>query len=226
MLMQRRLRSLASACGISLVLAAVAAGSSGTFHAQARQPAATSRLRFDVSFIPQIHDGPITGRAFVMVTRSIDKVPEPRLQIGRTGIPFFGRDVERLEPEKIVTIDAGDLGTPLDSIADIPAADYFVQAVVVVYVQKNWATVGPKLVDKLFFYTGDVDTYYLNNSTRELEKWMKTTTSSHYEGFFMYGNNKPHCWSGPVSPAERLKEIAQFIQRKRPEGATTSWWAY
>jgi len=23
-----------------------------------------------------------------------------------------------------------------------------------------------------------------------------------------------------------LKEIAQFIQRKRPEGATTSWWAY
>jgi hypothetical protein len=55
---------------------------------------------------------------------------------------------------------------------------------------------------------------------------MKTTTNPHYEGFFMYGNNKPHCWTGPVSPAERLKEIAQFIQRKRPEGATTSWWAY
>jgi hypothetical protein len=29
-----------------------------------------------------------------------------------------------------------------------------------------------------------------------------------------------------VSPAERLKEIAQFVQRKRPEGATTSWWQY
>jgi len=71
-----------------------------------------------------------------------------------------------------------------------------------------------------------VDTYYLNNSTKELENWMKTTTNPHYEGFFMYGDNKPHCWSGPVSSAERLKEIAQFIQRKRPEGATTSWWAY
>ena len=34
------------------------------------------------------------------------------------------------------------------------------------YLQKNWSTVGPKLVDKLFFYTGDVDTYYLNNSTQ------------------------------------------------------------
>jgi hypothetical protein len=94
------------------------------------------------------------------------------------------------------------------------------------YLQRNWATVGPKLVDKLYFYTGDVDTYYLNNSTKELEKWMKTTTNPHYEGFFMYGNNKPHCWTGPVAPAERLKEIAQFIQRKRPEGATTSWWTY
>ena len=71
-----------------------------------------------------------------------------------------------------------------------------------------------------------MDTYYLNNSTKELENWMKTTTNPHYEGFFMYGNNKPHCWTGPVSPAERLKEIAQFIQRKRPEGATASWWTY
>ena len=94
------------------------------------------------------------------------------------------------------------------------------------YLEKNWSTVGPKLVDKLYFYTGDVDTYYLNNSTKELELWMKKTENPHYEGFFMYGNMKPHCWSGPVSPAERLKEMAQLIQRKRPEGAATPWWAY
>jgi Putative esterase len=556
---EKRSRTLTAGGLISLVIAAALAASPGTFHAQSRQPAASSRLRFDVSFVPQIHDGPITGRAFVMVTRSIDKVAEPRLQIGRTGAPFFGRDVERLQPEKIVSIDGTDLGTPIDSINDIPAGDYYVQAVVVVYsefrradghvlwmhddrwegqhwnrapgtlyseiqkvridpnttspvtviklvatkvlppvdvppdtsyvkrikfqspmltkfwgrpiylgavvllprdydretmsypvnyvqghfslaapygfdekndfskawlsdgfprmiavtfqhptpyfddsyavnsvnngpygdaimqelipeiekrfrvirepyarilsggstggweaaalqifhpdffggawsycpdpvtfmdvegvniyedenafyktydwrkvptansrmvngqlvmtsqqrnyfelvngthgrsgeqidiwsavfgpvgkdgyfeplfdkrtgvinrevaqywkehydllyhLQKNWSTVGPKLVDKLFFYTGDVDTYYLNNSTKELENWMKTTTNPHYEGFFMYGDNKPHCWSGPVSSAERLKEMAHFIQRKRPEGATTSWWTY
>ena len=68
-----------------------------------------------------------------MVTRTIDKQAEPRLQIGRTGVPFFGRDVERLQPEKIVSIDGSDLGTPLESINDIPAGDYYVQAVVVVY---------------------------------------------------------------------------------------------
>jgi hypothetical protein len=551
----QRFRSCVAAVAVSLVLAAVLVRSSGTPHAQARQ-AAAQPLRFDVSFIPQAHDSPITGRVFVMVTRTVDKVPEPRLQIGRTGVPFFGRDVEALAPEKVVSIGAGDLGTPLDSIAEIPAGEYFVQAMVVVYsefrradghvvwmhddqwegqrwnrspanlyssvakvhvdpsaggviklvadkvlppievpadtryvkrikfqspmltkfwgrpiylgavvllprdydretmsypvnyvqghfstappygfdeanefskawlsdgfprmlavtfqhptpyfddsyavnsvnngpygdaimgelipevekrfrvirepyarilsggstggweaaalqifhpdffggawaycpdpvtftdveginiyedenafykvydwrkvptansrmvngqlvmtsqqrnyfelvngtrgrsgeqidiwsavfgplgkdgyfeplfdkrtgainkqvaaywkehydlvyyLQKNWPIVGPKLVDKLFFYTGGADTYYLNNSTKELEKWMKTTANPHYESFFVYGDNKPHCWSGPVSPAERLKEIAQFIQRKRPEGATTSWWAY
>src|SRR6185295_8249992 len=128
-----RFRWILSGGTASLVLAAVLAASSGSFHAQARPPAASSKLRFEVSFIPQIHEGPITGRAFVMVTRSIDKVPEPRLQIGRTGVPFFGRDVERLQPEKIVSIDGSDLGTPLDSINYIPAGDYYVQAVVVVY---------------------------------------------------------------------------------------------
>jgi putative esterase len=557
--MMERQPRLVSAAGVSVALAAALVMASGTFEAQTRRPAAAApkaSLRFDVSFAADAHEGPITGRAFVMVTRSLERQPEPRLQIGRTGVPFFGRDVEGLQPEKVVSIDGTDLGTPIDSINDIPPGDYYVQAVLVVYsefkradghvlwmhddqwegqrwnrapgtlysevqrvhvdpgatgavklvarkavppvavppdtryvkrfkfqspmltkfwgrpiylgavvllprdydretisypvnyvqghfslappygfdeknefsqawlsdgfprmiavtwqhptpyfddsyavnsvnngpygdaimqelvpeiekrfriirepyarilsggstggweaaalqifhpdffggawaycpdsvtfsdveginiyedenafykvydwrkvptansrmvngqlvmtsqqrnyfelvngtkgrsgeqidiwsavfgpigkdgyfeplfdkrtgvinktvaqywkehydllyyLQKNWATVGPKLVDKLYFYTGDVDTYYLNNSTKELEKWMKTTTNPHYEGFFMYGDNKPHCWSGPVTPAERLKEIAQFIQRKRPEGATTSWWQY
>ncbi len=93
------------------------------------------------------------------------------------------------------------------------------------HLEKHWPTLGPKLVDKLYFYTGDVDTYYLNNSTKALEQWMKKTENPHYEGFFMYGDNKPHCWSGPVTSAERLKEIAQLIMRKKPEGATTPWWS-
>jgi hypothetical protein len=94
------------------------------------------------------------------------------------------------------------------------------------YLQKNWATVGPQLVDKLFFFAGDADTYFLNNSTMELQAWMKTTTNPSYPGFFMYGNNKPHCWQGPVTPAQRVVEIAQHIQRHKPEGADTPWWNY
>jgi hypothetical protein len=525
-------------------------------HAQAPAPGQLKHLRFDVSFIPQAHEGPLDGRVFVMITRHVDKVAEPRLQIGRTGVPFFGRDVERLAPEQVISIGPDDLGTPIESIAEIPSGDYFVQAMVVVYtefhradghvvsmhddrwegqrwnrspgnlysaVQKihidanaggvirlvadqalpplaeppdtkyvkhlkfqspilsrfwgrpiymgavvllprdydretisypvnyvqghfstaapygfdetnefsrtwlsdgfprmlavtfqhptpyfddsyavnsanngpygdaimqelipqienhfrvirepyarilsggstggweaaalqifhpdffggawaycpdsvtftdveginiyedenafykqydwrkvptansrlvngqlvmtsqqrnyfelvngthgrsgeqidiwsavfgpvgkdgyfeplfdkktgvinkavaaywrehydlldhlktNWSSLGPKLVDKLYFFTGDADTYYLNNSTKELQAWMKTTENPHYEGFFMYGDGKPHCWSGPGPSSDRLKEMAQLMLRKRPEGTTTPWWDY
>jgi hypothetical protein len=94
------------------------------------------------------------------------------------------------------------------------------------YMKRNWTTLGPKLVDKLHIYTGDMDTYYLNNSTKQLEQWMKTTANPHYPGFFMYGDGKGHCWSGPVTPAERLEEMAQYLLRKKPEGTTTPWWTY
>jgi hypothetical protein len=92
--------------------------------------------------------------------------------------------------------------------------------------QRNWPTLGPKLVDKLHFYTGDMDTYHLDKGVVLLEQWMKTTTNPHYPAFFMYGDRKPHCWSGPVTQAERLREMARFVLRKKPEGATTSWWTY
>jgi hypothetical protein len=94
------------------------------------------------------------------------------------------------------------------------------------YLQRNWATVGPKLVDKLHVYVGNMDNFHLDRATRELEAWMKTTESPHYEGYFVYGDQKGHCWSGPASSAERLKEMAEFGLRKKPAGATTPWWRY
>ena len=92
------------------------------------------------------------------------------------------------------------------------------------YLQQNWATVGPKIVDKIHVYAGTADTYLLNNSTRQMQEWMKTTTNPHYEGYFLYGDGKPHCWSGPVNAGERLKEMAQHIMAHKPDWATTDWW--
>ena len=94
------------------------------------------------------------------------------------------------------------------------------------YLQQNWATVGPKLVDKIRIYTGDMDTYYLEYGVRRLEEWMKTTSNPHYAGYFLYGDRKPHCWRGPGTQAERLKEMAEFVLYKKPEGTTTPWWDY
>ena len=92
------------------------------------------------------------------------------------------------------------------------------------YLQTNWKTVGPKLVDKLHVYIGAMDNFYLNNAVRELEAWMKTTEEPHYPGFFLYGEGHGHCWRGQASTAERLKEMAQHIQRNQPASTTTLWW--
>ena len=75
-------------------------------------------------------------------------------------------------------------------------------------------------------YTGDMDTYYLDVGVVLLDEWMQQTTDPHYPGFFMYGDRQPHCWSGPVTQAERLREMAQFVLRKQPEGVTAAWWGY
>jgi hypothetical protein len=94
------------------------------------------------------------------------------------------------------------------------------------YLKRNWSTVGPQLKDDLYFFAGDADTYFLNNSTMQLEAWLKTATSPNSDAHFMYGNMKPHCWQGPVSPQERVVEIAQHILRHKPEGTDTPWWDY
>ncbi|MEO8028362.1 MAG: alpha/beta hydrolase-fold protein, partial [Bryobacteraceae bacterium] len=87
--------------------------------------------RFEISFSDTVRPTPVTGRVYIMISRTNQR--EPRLQVGRTGIPFFGRDVEKLMPGQTAIIDATDLGSPVASITDIPAGEYFVQAFVNVY---------------------------------------------------------------------------------------------
>lgn len=94
---------------------------------------APSNLRFEISFLSSIHSEPITGRVFVMVSKS--NKPEPRLRAGfwRNSIPFFGLDVEELKPGEVVVIDEGILGYPPKSLSEIPEGDYHVQALINVY---------------------------------------------------------------------------------------------
>jgi len=94
------------------------------------------------------------------------------------------------------------------------------------YLQRNWSTVGPKLVGKIHVYVGNMDSFFLDRATRELQAWMKTTQNPHYEGYFVYGDQKPHCWSGPGTSADRLKEMAEQGLREMPAGTTTPWWNY
>jgi hypothetical protein len=71
------------ACGIAF--AAVAASS-----------CLAAETRFEISYPAAASPGPITGRVFIMISRNNQR--EPRLQISRIGVPFFGRDIEQWAP--------------------------------------------------------------------------------------------------------------------------------
>lgn len=92
-----------------------------------------SGLRFEISFPAAAHADPVTGRAFVIISRNNDT--EPRLQIGRFGVPLYGRDIDKLAPGDSGVIDSSDLGFPIESLKDLPAGDYFVQGFINIYTE-------------------------------------------------------------------------------------------
>jgi hypothetical protein len=91
------------------------------------------------------------------------------------------------------------------------------------YLERNWDRIGESLAGKLHIYTGTMDNFYLNNSTKMLEEWLETTTDPYYDGYFEYGEGAGHCYDGTVSDADRLREIADYMIATRPAGSTTDW---
>jgi hypothetical protein len=97
--------------------------------------AAAADSRFEVSYPPGLDNGPITGRLFVMISKN-NRV-EPRLQAGsyNGSVPFFGLDVNALKAGDNAVIDTSVLGYPVDSLNQLPAGEYYVQALLNVYTQ-------------------------------------------------------------------------------------------
>lgn len=98
-------------------------------------PAPQQASRFEISFPPAAHAGPITGRVFVFIAEKDS--PEPRLQAGSWGDrpPLFGADVSQLQPGQAAVIDQTTLGYPVLSLHQVPAGDYYVQALMNVYTE-------------------------------------------------------------------------------------------
>jgi hypothetical protein len=90
-----------------------------------------AEVRFEVSFDRAVHSESITGRIILVVARS-DRT-EPRLQIAPNATPIFGVDAENLAPGQIAVIDQATFGHPVDSLLQLPAGDYYVQAILNVY---------------------------------------------------------------------------------------------
>ncbi len=106
-------------------------------------------------------------------------------------------------------------------------------------VERDWKTLGPKLVGKLHITVGDMDNFYLERAVRHMEEFLESTKypgkGPYYAGSVEYGDGHGHCWTGgdPALPTrvtsatmyQRLMPvIAEHMARTAPAGAdTTSW---
>jgi len=90
--------------------------------------------------------------------------------------------------------------------------------------ERDWAELGPKMVGKIHVYTGDMDSYYLNNAAHKLHDFLESTTTPYYRGEVVFQPLAPHCW-GPGG-VELLRKMTRQIEEYAPPGADISSWRY
>ncbi len=94
------------------------------------------------------------------------------------------------------------------------------------YTRRNWPTLGPKLVGKLNFFSGEMDNFYLNLAVYDFEAMLKETKEPHYLGRFEYGRPKQgHSWH-LTDFAEMIREIGAHVKKNAPAGADVASWNY
>ncbi|HVS15674.1 MAG TPA: hypothetical protein VMV46_17255 [Thermoanaerobaculia bacterium] len=100
--------------------------------------------------------------------------------------------------------------------------------------ERDWATLGPKLAGKIHIYCGDMDNYYLNNAVYLTEAFLESTIDPYYAGEVDYGDRAEHCWNGDHENGNHisrlryntmyLPKILARIATSAPPGADlTSW---
>lgn len=102
--------------------------------------------------------------------------------------------------------------------------------------ERDWATLGPKLQGKIHIYCGDMDNYYLNNAVYQMEAFLKKTNSPFYKGEVDYGDRAEHCWNGDQNNPNYisrlryntmyLPKILKRIAESAPAGADLKSWRY
>ncbi len=92
-------------------------------------PAVFAKTQFSISIDKTALATPVTGRLILVLSRR--ETPEPRYLIAPDAMPMFAVDVDHLQGAAIIGPEA--IGHPVDSINQIPAGDYYAQAVLNVY---------------------------------------------------------------------------------------------
>lgn len=132
-------------------------------------------------------------------------------------------------PKRLFNKETGEI--------DPQVADYWKENYDLRYIlERDWATLGPKLEGKIHIYCGDMDNYYLNNAVYQMEAFLKKTNTPFYKGEVDYGDRAEHCWNGDhenPNYISRLRyntmylpRILKRISESAPKGADLKSWRY
>ncbi len=103
-------------------------------------------------------------------------------------------------------------------------------------VQRDWATLGPKLRGKLHIYVGSTDTYFLTDAVYFAQDTLESLRDPAWGGEIAYGDRAEHCWNGDPTRANAysrlrynvmyLPKILKRIADTAPPGADVTSWRY
>jgi hypothetical protein len=101
--------------------------------------------------------------------------------------------------------------------------------------ERDWATLAPKLQGKIHIYVGTADTYYLTDAVYFAQARIEALKPA-YEGQIDYGDRAEHCWNGDHSLPnaysrlhynfQYLPQILDRIEKTAPKGADLTSWRY
>ncbi len=87
-----------------------------------------AQVKFAVSFPAERSRTPVDGRVLLLLSTNGDAEPRFQINDGPATQLVFGIDVEGLAPGADAAVDASAFGYPLRSLAELPAGEYYVQA--------------------------------------------------------------------------------------------------
>ncbi len=103
-------------------------------------------------------------------------------------------------------------------------------------IQRDWATLGPKLKGKLHIYVGSADTYFLNDAVYFAQDTLESLRDPPWAGEIAYGDRAEHCWNGDPTRSNAysrlrynlmyLPKILERIRQTAPPGADLTSWRY
>ena len=104
-----------------------------------------------------------------------------------------------------------DIWDPVTGVIDKQVAESWKQNFDIrVKLEKEWPTIGPKLVGKIHIRGGEMDSYYLNNGIYQLEKFFNATTDPAYGGYVKTFPRLGH--TGNIANEELLVEMAEYLK--------------